>query len=685
MQIVKKMGVILLMMPFAATAQTSGLTNPLLVHNNRPVPYNKVDANMIKGAVSALISVIDRRIKMVTAIPVGKKTVANTLMAFDEINYDLTDLSSKIGVIASTYADDATRNEANTQAQKIASYSTDLYLNEPLYKALKEFSTSAISKRLSATQRKFLRETIINFEINGTKLDAEGRKKLKVINDKLIDFGNQFDKNIAEHKDSVEFSFADLAGVPAATIQPWKRANGKYMVTINGPNFIDIMENAESGNTRKIVYMKYSNRAYPKNMAVLDSLFSYRQKLADVLGYKTYAEYVLVTKMAAKPENVWAFENDLKDKLTPHVGPERDEYRLLKQQTQPQDKEGLQAWDGGYYRVKLLKAKYNLNTEEVQQYFEMNNTVNGMFAVYQKLFNIDIREVKGVPVWDAKIKSYELYMDGKKMGSFFLDLYPRPNKYTHFETSPLSQYRFSGGKEVLPVGTLICNFPEGTASKPSLLDHEDVITMFHEFGHLLHFLVSHPVIASQGLYAVKGDFVEAPSQFLENFCWDYGCLKLFAKNYKTGEVLPKSLFNKMKAAQNMGASLQNIRQVSLGMTDFTYEDRYNQMKEKGIDQVEKDMWAMLQVPYPEGTHFICSFGHLNSYGANYYGYLWSKVYAQDIFSIFEKNGVLDRTTGIKYRKDILQQGGQEDEMAMLRHFLGREPNSKAFLKSLGIN
>jgi Zn-dependent oligopeptidase len=568
--------------------------------------------------------------------------------------------------------------------ERLGSYSSDLFLKVDLYKALQRFSQSAVAKQLSPTQKKFLKETMIAFEINGMKLDDEGRKKLKVINDKLIDFGNNFDKNLAEFKDSIEFTTADLAGVPDVASGPWKRPNGKYMLRINGPNELTILKYAELDGTRHAMYAKYMNRAYPANMGALDSLFYYRQKLADQLGYKTYAEYALVTKMAGKPSTVWAFLNDLQAKLTPGVAPELNELKALKEAQQPGSQVTIQPWDIYYYSNKLLDTKYNLNTDEVKQYFEMNNTVLGMFAVYHKLFNIDFREVKGLPVWNPKIKSYELWMDGKKMGTFFLDLFPRPNKYTHFETAPIAMYRIANGKEVLPVGTLICNFPEGTATQPSLLDHQDVITMFHEFGHLIHFLLCHPTISSQFAFGVKPDFVEAPSQFLENFCWNYDCLKLFAKNYKTGQILPKSLFDKMKAAQNAGIAMQEIRQVSLSDIDFTFEDRYNTIKDGGIDQVEIDEWGMNQTPYPSGTHFICGFTHLNSYGANYYGYLWSKVYAQDIFSVFEQHGVLDQATGVRYRKDILQEGSQEDEMAMLRHFLGREPNSKAFLKSLGL-
>jgi thimet oligopeptidase len=684
MQYLKKLGILLLLMPAAAMAQNSMLTNPLLVHSNSPLQFTKFDTTVIKDATSTLIKTTDARVKRLVAIPAGKKTVANTLMAFDELSYDLADLGNKLSLVASTYSDDGARNEANEQLEKLGSYGSDLFLNEPLYKALVSFSKSPTAKTLSATQKKFLKETLIAFEVNGMKLDDNGRKKLKVINDKIIDFGNQFDKNLAEFKDSIEFTLPDLTGVPDQYVSAWKRPNGNYMLRINGPNYINIMEYADKGATRHAMYLKYQNRAYPANMKALDSLFTYRQKLADQLGYKTYAEYALVTKMAGKPATVWAFLDDLQAKLTPHVGPELDQLRALKSAQYPDKADTLQVWDITYYSKKLLDTKYSLNTDEVKQYFEMNNVVNGMFTVYQKLFNISIHEVKGLPVWNPKIKSYELWMDGKKMGTFFLDLYPRPNKYTHFETAPIEQYRIANGKEVLPVGTLICNFPEGTATEPSLLDHQDVITMFHEFGHLIHFLLCHPVIANQFAFGVKGDFVEAPSQFLENFCWNYDVLKLFAKNYKTGEVMPRSLFDKMKAAQNAGVSIQYIRQVSLAKIDFTYEDRFNSIPNGDIDQVEKDLWTLNQTPYPVGTHFICGFTHLNSYGANYYGYLWSKVYAQDLFSVFEQHGVLDQATGVRYRKDILQEGAQEDEMAMLRHFLGREPNSAAFLKSLGI-
>ncbi len=680
----KKLLLAAALLPLGVYAQNKPTENPLLVHSNEPIQFEKFTAATLTDAVDKVIAKCNSQIKAIIAIPVGKQTISNTLMAFDEVSYNLSDLNGKVYIPSATFVDNKTRDEANKQLDRLSSYSSDLYLNVDLYNALKRFSTSPVAKTLNASQKKFLKENLVSFEINGTKLSEAGRKALKATNDKVILYANQFDKNIAESKDSIRFTLKELQGVPEAITRPWKRGENMYIVTINGPNYINIMKYADVENTRHAMLLKYMNRAYPASVKTLDSLLYYRNKLAGQLGFKTYAEYALVQKMAAKPSKVWSFLDDLRDKLTPYLSIYTNEQREIKHKLHPELTDSIYAWDNSYYGKKLLDTKYQLNTDEVKQYFEMNNTINGMFTVFQKLFNINIKEVKGLPVWYSKVRSFELYKDGKKMGTFFLDLYPRPNKYTHFETANISLYHKANGKEILPVGTLICNFPEGTAEEPSLLTHSDVITMFHEFGHLINFLLCHPTIASQNAFAVKGDFVEAPSQFLENFCWNYNVLKLFAKNYKTGKPIPLSLVNKMNKVRLLGVSNANIQQVYYAMIDFTYEDRYNQVKEKGAVQVSKDLYKITHAPFAEGTHFIYAFDHLSGYGANYYGYLWSKVYAQDIFSVFEKHGVLDQATGIKYRKTILEKGATEEESDMLKNFLGRKPNSKAFLRSMGL-
>lgn len=675
----KKLFTIIAAIAFCNEVQSQNL---LLTHNNKLIDFARVDAATVAGSVDLLTALCDKKIDAIIQSS-GKQTIANTLTALDDLAYEMTDLSAKLGLISSTYADDSIRNKAFAAADKLSLYISNVYLNELLYKAIKKFATTK-GAILSASQKKFITDAVITFEKNGMKLDAAGRSKLEATNKKLVALGNQFDRNIAESKDSLTFTAAELEGVPTAIMVPWKRGEDKYVVTVNGPNATNIAENAVNSNTRKLMFMGYNNRAYPKNIDVLDSLLYYRNVLAKQLGFSSYAAYSVVDKMAANPATVWAFENDLMKKLKPFVTNEIKTMTALKHELYPGNTDSLFAWDYSYCQKKLLSSKYKLNTDEVKEYFEMNNTLTGMFTVYEKLLNIKIKETSGVSTWDSKVKTFEMWKDGEVTGNFYLDLFPRANKYTHFACFPISQYRIDGTSEVLPTASLVCNFPEGDAGQPSLLKHSDVITMFHEFGHLVHWLLCHPKIASQNAFNNKGDFVEAPSQFLENWCWEYDALKLFAKNYKTGETLPLSLFNKMKQAQLVNAGGYNMRQVSLGVTDFTFEDKYNETKAKGIMEISKETYSLVQMPFPEGSHFICGFTHLNGYAANYYGYLWSKVYAQDMFSVFKKNGVMNKATGIRYRKEVLEAGASRPEIKSVETFLGRKSNSDAFLESLGV-
>ncbi len=656
-------------------------SNILLRHDNKPIDFTKVNAAAIKEAVAIVIKSSDEKIKKIVAVKA--QTLSNTLIAYDDLQYEINDLSMKIGLIQSTYSDETIRNSAYEESEKLSVYGSTFNLNEPLYKAIKRFS---LSKRIVFTdqQKKFLSDIIISFEKSGMKLSATDRKPLEEINNKLIKFGNLFDKNISESKDSLTFDEADLKGIDAETLNSWKKPNGKYVVYVNGPNVIKIGENAENSNTRKAFGLRYNNRAYPQNIAVLDSLLYYRNVYAKKLGFTSYAAYALIDKMAAKPENVWAFENDLIIKLTPLVTSEVKTLKAFKNEMSPTESDTLYGWDFSYYSKKMLNTKYQLNKDEVKKYFEMNNTLAGMFHVYETLLGIQIKPATNMPVWDAKVKTYEIWSEGKKAGSFYLDLFPRQNKYTHFACFPISQYLKNGAVETLPQAALICNFPEGSSNEPSLLEHDDVITMFHEFGHLVHWLLGHPAIASQNSFGLKGDFVEAPSQFLENWCWEYDALKTFAKQYQTGETLPKELFDKMKQTQLVNIGSQYISQVAYGLIDFAYEDKYEMTKQKGTLQIFKEKMSLNQLPFNDKNHMICSFGHLNGYGANYYGYLWSKVYAEDMFSIFKKNGVMDTATGTRYRKEILEKGATAPEIEMVEKFLGRKSNSDAFLESLGI-
>ena len=683
-----KTNVLLLMLTLGINAlsfsQSPFVKNPLLVHSNKPLAFDKVDKTTVREATKEVLAISDKRIKAIDVLSKKGASANEIILAFDELFYDLTDLSAKLGIVLNTYADDSARNVANDAVQQLGIYYSNLNLNEDLYNALSKINKQPDAKLLPTYKKKFLRETLLGFEQNGMKLPLTKRKELAAINEKLVTLSTTFDKNISDSKDSISYTEEDLKGVPNEYKKAWKKADGTYTVYIDEPNCNNILRYAESDATRHSIYLKYNNRAYPQNIAVFDSLLCYRDVFAKKLGFKSYASYAVVNKMAATTANVWNFEYDLAKKLTPQIPKDLKELSDLKHSKHPELSSVIEDWDFAYYGKELLDNKFQLKTDEVKEYFEMNHTIEGMFKVYEKLFDIQIKATPSVPLWSKKVKAYELFSEGKKVGSFYLDLFPRPNKYTWFACFPISAYRIKNGVEVLPISALICNFPEGNAQQPSLLNHRDVITLFHEFGHLVHSLLGRSVLASQGSFGVKADFVEAPSQFLENFCWEYEPLSIVAKHYKTGKPLPRNLFDKMKKSQLLGSANAAIRQVVFGTLDFTYEDKYDSIKSAPLNNVYMNLYSLKQVAFPDSNHFICSFGHLNGYGANYYGYLWSKVFAQDMFSVFEKNGVMDVKTGISYKKNILEKGSTIEETEMLKNFLGREPNSKAFLKSLGI-
>jgi thimet oligopeptidase len=665
-----------------AYSQPPVMENPLLVHSNNPIAWNEVNADVIRNAVEQVVQLSDKRVKNIIETVKPGTGPGSTLVALDLLFYDIYDLDMKMQLIANSSPSDSTRNAAEQGDQVLTDYQTALSLNEPLYKTIKAYDLQSGSS-LKPNQKKFIQEQIQYLENNGMKLDGPGRKELQAIKDRITMLGIEFDRNIGTSRDSLRFSESDLQGVPENLKLKWKRPNGEYILYINTPNAEDISKYAISDVTRKQMYYRYNNRAYPKNITVLDSLLYYRKQYAGKLGYNSYAAYKLTDKMAGVPQAVWNFEYGLADKLAPKVTTDLASIRSIKHQMHPELPDTIFAWDVEYYKNILLDTKYKLNTDEVKEYFEMNQTISGMFETYHRLFGITVKETFGLPTWYSKVRTFEMYVGNKKVGSFYFDLYPRQNKYTHFACFAISEANPNVSNEILPVAALLCNFPEAVAGEPTLLSHQDVIILFHEFGHLVANMVVRSDLITQPA-SLKADFVEAPSQFLENFCWQYASLKLFAKNYKTGVVLPESLYNKMKESEHVMDGLNYTTQGYYGMIDFTFEDKYDSIRGMDLTAVTKSLYKIRQIPFPEGTHMIAAFNHLSGYGANYYGYLWSRVFAQDIFSVFEKNGVMDPNTGERYRKEILEVAGSQQEMDLLKHFLGREPNSEAFMRSIGL-
>jgi thimet oligopeptidase len=665
---------------------TAPAANPLMPAFNQPVAFSKVTKADIVSATNAVVAETKATLAKLYAVPAAKRSFANTALPLDQLGSRLELVGGGINILNNASPDSALRNQAQRSLALLGKYGNELSLDEKLYQAMKAYAQTAEAKALTGPRKKFVTETIEEFERNGFALSAEKRQELQKINDRLSDLGLAFNNNIAAYKDYLLVSEAEMAGVPEDYRKARPREGDQYRIGLDGPAYSTFMKYATSDEARRKLFVKYNNRAADKNLDVLQQVLVERQKKAKLLGYPSYAAYQTSSRMAKTPQTVWDFETKLVDRVKQKTAQDMQELLTVKRST-PGNAAAtlLNPWEVSYYNELLMKNKYQLDAEQVKEYFELNHVVDGLFKTTQHLFGLKFNEVKEASVWHKDARMFEVQRDGKVVGRFYLDLYPRDNKYTHAACFGIVPGQATAQGYQIPTAALLCNFNAPTADKPALMSHSQVVTFFHEFGHVMHNLLTTTELASQAGTSVKRDFVEAPSQILENWAWNYDALKTFAKHYKTGEVLPKPLYDKMWTARNVGSGIAASAQIFYGTLDMTLHDKFEPGgPETTTDVVKRLQNQLLPYPYLDGTHMQAAFGHLNGYGAGYYGYMWSKVYAEDMFSIFEKNGVMDQKTGLRYRDIILAQGGSQEELDLVKSFLGREPNQEAFFKSLGL-
>jgi thimet oligopeptidase len=664
------------------------MNNPLLFLPNQVVDFQNIKTEHIREAVDFTIQKLDKKLQNIYHIDGNERNFQNTMIAYDELISQLTVMNSILFLLSSTVSDDELRNKSREAVEELEKYGNQLALDEQLYKALKQYSQTQEASQLIGFQHKLLKETIRSFEKNGFALPKEQRDELKEIQNQLSEQINLFYKNIAEYQDYLIVSEADMDGLPEDFKKQHQQEDGTFKITLDYPSYTPFMQYATSEQARKKLYIKYLNRASDTNLDVLKQVLILRKQLVVLLGYPTYAAYRQEDLMSKKPKNVWDFENKLKEKIKPKAQEDYKELLNIKREkTGDSNVQIVNPWESGYYRTILLKEKYNVNPEQVREYFALDNVLKGIFMISEQLFEIKFVEISSPSVWHEEVRYFEIRnsLEDRLVGKMYLDLFPRPNKYNHAACFPLVQGRTMQDEYQIPVLALVCNFSKPTDSKPSLLRHAEVETLFHEFGHALHVLLTKsPVAIFAGTNTVN-DFVEVPSQLFENWAWNYESLSLFAKHYQTNEILPQILFDKMLSAKNLGIGIFTQQQIFYGTYDMTLHDDYQPNTGNSTTDIIKKLQNEITLfPYLEGTHFEAAFGHLMGYAASYYGYLWSLVYAEDIFAVFEQKGIMDKEIGIKYRNLILAKGGSEDEMQQLIDFLGRKPNEEAFLKSLGV-
>lgn len=673
--------------PSLAADKNSSSANPLLGKFNDVIQFADLTAEHIKEATDVSIKEARESLTKLYAIPKVQRTFDNTMLELDNIYNKAGNIYGSVYLMGSTHPDDAARNQADEGKAEFAKFFNEISLDENLYRAVKDYSETAEAKSLTGYKARFTQKTVEDFERNGFALPKEKRDELKAINDKLADLTILFQKNIAEVSDYLMVDETEIDGLQEDYKNARRQEDGKYKIDLTYPSYVPFMKFSNSESARKKLYTLYNNRAATKNPEVLIKVLILRQQMAELLGFKTYAEYRTGDRMAKTPQNVWDFENNLIDKLKEKAQIDYDELLSVKRvKLGDETIDVIQPWESGYYNNILLKEKYELDQNLVKEYFETNNVIDGLFQITQNLFGVEYEEIKDPSVWHKDVRLFNVKQDGKIISRFYIDLYPRPNKYSHAACFPMIGSKETENGPQFPTATLVCNFPAPTADMPSLLPHGDVETFFHEFGHVLHSVLTKTKLSSQSGTSVSRDFVEAPSQIFENWTWNYESLKLFAKHYKTGEVLPKELFDKMLAAKNVGSGLAFTQQVYYGILDFTLHDKYDPTSSKPVVEVMKELQNEITLyPYLDGTQMFAAFGHLMGYAAGYYSYLWALVYADDMFSVFDKNGLMDVNTGKRYRDIILANGSSRDELEMVVEFLGRQPSQDAFFKAIGLN
>lgn len=660
--------------------------NPLAYAFNKTLDFNAIKVSDIVAITQESISESKKEFEKIFVIPAKSRTFKNTMQALDDVYNKLSSMNTPVAFLKNVTTSKEIADAANSAIQITSKYYNELSQDENIYRAVKEYALTKEAQNLTGYKKKALSESIRDFKRNGFELTKEKKAELKSLKDKLSNLSLAFGNNIAAYQDSLIVSEKDMAGLPENYKNASRRADGMYKIDMSYPSYNPFMENAISTDVRKALYTKYNNRAASTNLTVLKDLLDTRKKISALLGYKTFAEYQVETRMVQNPKRVWDFENTLMAKVK--VKAKIDYQELLqtkKDYLHDNTVTTIDPWESSFYRNILLKTKYDLDQEKLKEYFELNNVLDGIFKVSQQLYSVEFREVKNASTWYNQVRMFEVVDKDKVIGKFYIDLHPRKDKYTHAACFGITKGKLTAEGYQIPVAALVCNFTAPSNGQPALMSQREVTTFFHEFGHVLHNMFGTSDLSQFSGTSVARDFVEAPSQIYENWVYNYDVLKMFAKHYKTGEIIPKTMFDKMVAAKNVGSGLGALQQIFLGMYDMTLHDKYDPTGTQSTTDVLKTVQnEVLLYPYIEGTNFQAAFGHLTGYAAGYYGYLWSEVYAQDMFSVFEKNGILDKKTGKRYRDIVLARGGDEEPLELVKQFLGREPNEQAFLKSLGL-
>jgi oligopeptidase A len=657
------------------------------------IPFNLVRAEHVEPAVRELLRQSQAQIDDIVRDETPR-SFDNTMLALECATENLDYALSVVRHLESVSTTPELRAAWNAVEPEASAFYSQIPLNEGLWKQLQLFASTPEAVALSGTRRRFLTKTLDSFRRHGAELDPAGKKRMAEIDVELTTLTTKYSENVLDSTTAFELivaSEAQLAGLPPSAIDA-ARQNAEarnvagWRFTLQSPSYTPVVTYLDDRETREQIYRAYSARATEPgrdNRPILGRIIELRQEKARLLGFPDFADFVLHDRMAHRGERALKFLEELKMKTEPFFVQENAALEAFAGQK-------LEPWDLAYWAEKQRRALYDFDEEELRPYFPAERVVDGMFAIVERLFGIQVKLREGIPVWHPDVRYYEVHdRDGLLLGAFYADWYPRENKrdgawMEAFITGVDAPDRFEPH-----VGCVCGNLTPPIGDKPALLTHREVETIFHEFGHLLHHVLSRVEVRSLAGTAVAWDFVELPSQIMENWCWERQALDLFARHYQTGEAIPEELFQKMVRARTYRSANAQMRQIGFGFVDLKLHREYDPARDGDVVVYARDtLQPFAPVPFTENYAMIAGFTHLFGspvgYGAGYYSYKWAEVLDADAFTRFRDEGIFSPAAGAAFRESILSKGDSEDPAELYRKFMGRDPDPDALLWRSGL-
>ena len=666
--------------------------NPLLSIEFH-IPFDRIRAEHVEPGVRELIAHSQGGIDKIVQDE-APRSFENTMLALEKTTDNLDYALAVVRHLESVATTPELRAAWNAVEPAASAFYSHIPLNEGLWKQLQSYSTTDEAASLQGTRRRFLTKTLDSFRRHGAELDPAGKKRMAEIDVELSKITTKFSENVLDSTNAFELIITDeakLAGLPPSAIAAArqsaeaKQAAG-WRFTLQAPSYIPVLTYLDNREIRECLYRAFATRATEPerdNRPLLGRILELRREKARLLGFQDFADFVLQDRMAHKGERAIKFLEELKVKTDPFFAKENSTLETFAGQK-------LEPWDVGYWAEKQRRALYDFDEEELRPYFPAERVVEGMFAIVERLYGISVRRRSGVPVWHPDVRYYEVNdRDGVLLGAFYADWFPRESKRDGAWMEAFITGSFAAGRFEPHLGCICGNLTPPIGDKPALLTHREVETIFHEFGHLLHHVLSRVEVRSLAGTSVAWDFVELPSQIMENWCWEREALDLFARHYETGAAIPEDLFRKMVRARTYRGANVQMRQLGFGFVDLKLHRDYDPARDGDLLAYARHILQQFSAaPFPENYAMIAAFTHLFAspvgYGAGYYSYKWAEVLDADAFTRFRDEGIFSAETGAAFREHILSKGDSEDPAELYRKFMGRDPDPDALLLRSGL-